>query len=74
MKSIGNAYTAGIAYLNSKIDQGADLISNTISKSLSDVLLVGTLGAIALAFEGSREVLFFCFKTLNFPFFLTPTE
>jgi len=69
-KYIGDAYVKGITYLNTKITQGANYLSNLFSTSLSDVILVGTLGAIALSFEGARAILFSALKRLIFISFL----
>jgi tape measure domain-containing protein len=70
MGNIGNAYVKGINYLNSKIEQGASFLAESISINLSDILLVGTLGAIALSFEGARTILFGALKRLIFLSFL----
>ncbi len=58
MENIGKAYIKGIQYLNNKIEQGANFLEDAIAINLSNILLVGTLGAIAFTFEGARTILF----------------
>jgi tape measure domain-containing protein len=70
MENIGKAYVKGVNYLNTKIEQGADFLANAISINLSDILLVGTLGAIAFSFEGARAILMGALKRLIFLSFL----